>query len=69
MQGVIPLAPATIPQLGGAEPDLRAVLDGESLYETIQLVTQLRALYKKYNSNILVSRGVIQTKAWLPKCG
>ena len=38
--------------LDGAEPDLRAELDGESLYETIQRVTQLYnsiELYKKYN--------------------
>ena len=53
MQGVRPLAPTTIPRLDRAEPDFESELKRESLYETTQLVTQLKALYKKYNSNIL----------------
>ena len=53
MQGVRPLAPTTIPRLDRAEPDFGSELERESLYETTQLVTQLKAFYKKYNSNIL----------------
>ena len=45
MKGVRPLAPTTIPLLVGAELDLRAELDRESLYVTMQLVTELFKLF------------------------
>ena len=52
MQGVRPLAPITIPQLGGAEPDFGSELERESFYEAIQLVKQLEEAEPDFGSEL-----------------
>ena len=50
MKGVSPLAPTTIPQLDGAEPDFESELEKERYYDAIQFVKDRE---KEFNTKIL----------------